>query len=270
MPDIHPNAIVSDQAEIAEGAVIGPFCVVEGNARIGAGTVLKSNVFIGEDTIIGENNLIYHGASLGAISQDLKYEGGPTFLIVGNHNIIREYVTINKGTAINSKTTMGNSNSLLAYTHIAHDCHVGNRVIMSNLSTLAGHVTVEDSAVIAGYVGVHQFCRIGCMSMVGGMTKISKDVPPYTKVQGDPCRVFGLNTVGLERNGMSLEERQRLKQAYNILFRSGYNVSQAVTEIRNKLEITEAVSHLINFIESSERGILRAAGKSARENGAEF
>lgn len=265
MPEIHPTAIISEQAEIAEGAVIGPFCIIEGNAKIGRGTTLKSNVFVGTDTTVGENNIVYHCASLGAISQDLKYDGGTTFLEIGDHNIIREYVTINRGTANNSKTIVGNHNSFLAYTHIAHDCLVGNKVIMSNLSTLAGHVTIEDCAVISGYVGIHQFCRVGCMSIVGGMTKVSKDVPPFTKVQGDPCRVFGLNTIGMERNQLPLEERKVLKKIYKILFLSDYNVSQAIEEICRTLEFTSVVEHFVNFLKTSQRGIFRASGRTDKE-----
>ena len=257
MPKVHPTAQVSKHAELAEDVNIGPYTVVEGNARIGPGTDVKAHVFIGEDTTIGSNNSIYQGAIIGSLTQDLKYDGGRTYLSVGDHNIIREYVTINRGTSDEAFTRVGSHNSFLAYTHIAHDCIVGNHVIMSNLSTLAGHVQVDDAAVIAGYVGIHQFCKIGKMAMVGGMSKVTKDVPPFMKVQGNPAKVFGLNSVGLERNGVDKADRRILRQAYNFLYRSGYNVSQAIEEIRADLEETETLIHLLQFLEKSERGIVK-------------
>lgn len=257
MAEVHPTAQVSKYSELADDVTIGPYTVVEGNAKIGPGTDIKAHVFIGEDTIIGSNNCIYQGAIIGSLTQDLKYDGGRTYLVVGDHNIIREYVTINRGTSDEASTTVGSYNSFLAYTHIAHDCVVGNHVIMSNLSTLAGHVQVDDAAVIAGYVGVHQFCKIGKMAMVGGMSKVTKDVPPFMKVQGNPAKVFGLNSVGLERNGVDKSERRVLRQAYNFLYRSGYNVSQAIEEIRADLEETETLLHLLDFLEKSERGIVK-------------
>lgn len=257
MPDIHPTAQVSEYAELAPDVKVGPYTVVEGNSKIGAGTVVKAHVFIGEDTTIGERNVIYQGAIIGSLTQDLKYEGGRTYLEIGDDNIIREYVTMNRGTAPETKTSVGSNNSFLAYTHIAHDCIVGNHIIMSNLSTLAGHVCVEDAAVIAGYVGIHQFCKIGRMAMVGGMSKVTKDVPPYIKVQGNPAKVFGLNSVGLERNGVDKQERRILRQAYNLLYRSGYNVSQAIQEIKSDLELTPNLKELLEFLEKSERGIVK-------------
>ena len=257
MAEIHPTAQVSRYAELAADVKIGPYTVVEGNAKIGSGTDVKAHVFIGEDTIIGSHNSIYQGAIIGSLTQDLKYDGGRTYLVVGDHNIIREYVTINRGTSDEASTTVGSHNSFLAYTHIAHDCVVGSHVIMSNLSTLAGHVQVDDAAVIAGYVGVHQFCKIGKMAMVGGMSKVTKDVPPFMKVQGNPAKVFGLNSVGLERNGVDKAERRVLRQAYNFLYRSGYNVSQAIEEIRADLEETDTLMHLMDFLEKSERGIVK-------------
>jgi UDP-N-acetylglucosamine acyltransferase len=257
MANIHPTAVVSKDAVLGKNVEIGPYCTIEGNAQIGDDTILKSHVFVGEDTIIGKGNQIYQGAIVGSISQDLKYDGGRTYLYIGEGNIIREYVTINRGTAEGAATTVGNRNAFLAYTHIAHDCTVGNSVIMSNLSTLAGHVEVEDCAVIAGYVGIHQFCKVGTMAMVGGMTKITKDVPPFVKVQGDPARVYGLNSVGLERNGVEKADRRILRQAYNLLYRSGYNVSQAIEEIKSDLEINDTLAHLLDFLERSDRGIVK-------------
>jgi UDP-N-acetylglucosamine acyltransferase len=257
MTQIHPTAVVAESAKIGKDVVIGPYCIIEDNAVVGDNTKLWSHVFVGEDTSLGSGNVVYQGAILGSISQDLKYEGGRTYLRVGNDNIIREFVTINKGTAPETETLVGSNNAFLAYTHIAHDCIVGNSVIMSNLSTLAGHVEVEDSAVIAGYVGVHQFCKIGKMAMVGGMTKITKDVPPYVKVQGDPARVYGLNSVGLDRNGVAKADRRVLRQAYNLLYRSGYNVSQAIDEIRSDLEINPVLASFLEFLERSERGIVK-------------
>ncbi len=257
MAEIHPTAQVSKYAELAPSVTVGPYSIVEGNAKIQEGTVIGAHVFIGENTALGTDNHIFQGAIVGSLSQDLKYSGGQTYLEIGNGNTIREYVTINRGTDDESWTRVGHNNTLLAYTHIAHDCIVGSRVIMSNLSTLAGHVCVEDAAVIAGYVGIHQFCKIGTMAMVGGMSKVTKDVPPYMKVQGNPARAFGLNSVGLERNGMNKTERRILRQAYNFLYRSGYNVSQAIEEIKSDLELTATLQMLITFLENSERGIVK-------------
>jgi UDP-N-acetylglucosamine acyltransferase len=258
MAEIHPTAQVSKYAELSPAVSVGPYSVIEGNAKIKNGTVVGAHVFIGENTSMGVDNHIFQGAIVGSLSQDLKYAGGQTYLEVGDGNIIREYVTINRGTDDDSWTRIGHDNTLLAYTHIAHDCCVGNHVIMSNLSTLAGHVSVEDAAVIAGYVGIHQFCKIGTMAMVGGMSKVTKDVPPYMKVQGNPARAYGLNSIGLERNGMSKTERRILRQAYNFLYRSGYNVSQAIEEIKSDLELTTTLQSLISFLEKSERGIVKA------------
>ena len=256
MAKIHPTAEVSSKAEVADSAIIGPYAVIEGNAIIGENTEVKGHAFVGEDTIIGKNNTIFQGAIVGSRSQDLKYQGGKAWLEVGDSNIIREYCTINRASE-GEKTIIGNNNTFLAYTHIAHDCIIGNRIIMSNLSTLAGHVICEDAAVIAGYVGIHQFCKIGTMAMVGGMSKVTKDVPPYMKVQGNPAKVFGLNSVGLERNGIDKEERRILRQAYNLLYRSGYNVSQAIGEIEGDLEMTDSLSCLLEFLRKSERGIVK-------------
>jgi UDP-N-acetylglucosamine acyltransferase len=258
MAEIHPTAHVSEGVELGENVVIGPYSIIEKNVSIGDGTVIKAHVFIGEDTTIGKGNQIYQGAIVGSLTQDLKYEGGRTYLDIGDNNIIREYVTINRGTGDGERTIIGNQNTFLAYTHIAHDCILGDKIIMSNLSTIAGHSIVGDSVVISGYVGIHQFCKIGTMAMVGGMSKVTKDVPPYVKVQGNPSYVFGLNSVGLERNGVSKEDRRILRRAYHFLYRSGYNVSQAVEEIKKELEIIEPLKVLLDFLETSERGIVKS------------
>ncbi|PCJ19134.1 MAG: acyl-[acyl-carrier-protein]--UDP-N-acetylglucosamine O-acyltransferase [Candidatus Cloacimonadota bacterium] len=258
MVDIHPTAHVSEGVELGENVVIGPYSIVEKNAVIGDGSIIKSHVFIGEDTTIGKENTIYQGAIVGSLTQDLKYQGGRTFLDIGDNNIIREYVTINRGTGDGERTIVGNQNTFLAYTHIAHDCILGNKIIMSNLSTIAGHSQVADSVVISGYVGVHQFCKIGTMAMIGGMSKVTKDVPPYVKVQGNPAYVFGLNSVGLERNGVNKEDRRVLRRAYHYLYRSGYNVSQAIEEIKKELEMIDVLLVFLDFLETSERGIVKS------------
>jgi len=258
MSNIHPTAQIAEGVELGKDVIVGPFTTIEKNVYIGDGSVIHSHVLIGENTRMGKNNQVFQGAIVGSLTQDLKYDGGTTWLEIGDENIIREYVTINRGTSDGGKTIIGNGNTFLAYTHIAHDCIVGNRVIMSNLSTLAGHVEVQDGAVISGYVGVHQFCKIGSMAMIGGMSKVTKDVPPFMKVQGNPAKVFGLNSVGLERNGVTREDRRVLRQAYELLYRSGYNVSQAVEEIKCDLEPIESLKRLLEFLELSERGIVKA------------
>lgn len=254
---IHPTAIIDSSAQIAEDAEIGPFCVVGAEVIIGPGCVLTNHVTVAGPTIMGASNRFYPFCSIGQRSQDLKYNGEPTYLEIGSHNSFREFCTVNRGTAPGSKTVIGNHGNFLAYSHVAHDCTVGHHVIFSNNGTLAGHVIVEDHAVIGGLSGVHQFCRIGRHAILGGCTKIVQDVAPFMIADGNPAELRGINQVGLERRGFSPEAVRSLREAYRFLCRSNLNVKQACEAIREQLEPNEHLEHLLAFVEGSKRGIVR-------------
>jgi UDP-N-acetylglucosamine acyltransferase len=254
---IHPTAIVHPSARLAKGAEVGPYCIVGENVSIGARTKLLAHVVVNGHTKIGEDCEIYPFSSLGMASQDRKSRGELVYTTIGDRTTLREYVSIHRATGEGQTTSVGNDCLLLAYVHIAHNCHIGNGVTMSNLAQLAGHVVVEDFANIGGMVGSHQFVRIGAYSMIGGATKLTRDVPPYFLVEGDPARVWGLNSVGLRRHGFSSETLSELKDCYKLLYRSGKNISQAVGDIK-ALVHTDAGLQLVAFLEAeSERGILK-------------
>jgi len=255
--EIHETAVVSPKAELGRDVVVGPYTVINDDARVGDGTVIGAHVLIDTWTTIGRNNKIFTGAVIGTESQDLKFSGEKSFVEIGDGNIIREYVTINRATEPGGTTRIGNENAILSYCHVAHDCILGNNIIISNVTTLAGHVQVEDRAGLGGYVGIHQFVKIGTMSYVGGWSKVVKDVPPFVRVSGTPLKVYGLNSVGLERNGVSAESRKALKKAYQILFRTGHNVTQAIEKIRSDVEETPEVATFLQFLARADRGICK-------------
>lgn len=256
--EIHPTAIVDKEAEIEDGVVIGPYCIVGKAARIKKGVRLISNVIIEGRTEIGEDTIIYPFTSIGLPPQDLKYKGEDTGVIIGKKNIIREYITIHRASVGGDGfTVIGDNNFLMAYVHIAHDCKIGNSVLMANAATLAGHVKVEDHAVIGGLVAVHQFTRIGSYAMVGGFSGVGQDIPPYMIASGARARLFGLNTVGLKRHGFSEETLSELKRAYKILFREKRTLKDAIKKIQAELPYSEEIRHLIEFIEENKRGICR-------------
>lgn len=257
MSRIHPTAVIDATAHIGQSTVIGPHCVIGAGVTLGEGCRLHNNVTIAGPTTIGGGNEFYPYTSIGHRSQDLKYEGEPTFLEIGDGNTFREFVTANRGTMPGSVTRIGNNGNFLAYAHIAHDCTVGDHVIFSNNGTLAGHVTVGDHAVIGGLSGVHQFCRIGAHAIVGGCTKIVQDVPPFLIADGNPAEVRGVNTVGLERRGFTAPSLRDLRDAYRIVYRNNLNTSQALAVLREQFASSELVSYLADFIASSERGIVR-------------
>jgi len=257
MTNIHPSAVVDPAANLAEDVEIGPFCHVGAGVTLGAGTRLIGHVTIAGPTTIGAGNTFFPYCSVGQRSQDLKYAGEPTYLEIGDRNSFREFCTLNRGTAPGAKTIIGHDGNFLAYSHVAHDCTVGDHVIFSNNGTLAGHVIVEDHAVIGGLSGVHQFCRIGRHAIVGGCTKIVQDVPPYMIADGNPAEIRGINQVGLERRGFSPEQTRALRDAYRILYRSKLNVKQACEKIRSELAPQDVLGHVLQFIESSQRGIVR-------------
>ena len=254
---IHPLAVVHPEARLGRGVEVGPFCLVGEKARIGDGTKLVSNVVVNGHTIIGRDNEIHSFAVIGVSSQDKKYRGEVSYVRIGDRNVIREFVTINRGTGAESDTIIGDDNHLLAYVHIAHNCRIGNRVVMSNLAQLAGHVVVADGANIGGMVGVHQFVRIGRMAMVGGMSKVVKDIPPFMLVEGNPSAVYGLNTVGLKRANIPAESLAELKDAHRILYRSNHNLKEALERLEGKMHSPEGRELLAFLQEETDRGILK-------------
>lgn len=256
--DIHPTAIIDPKAEIEKGVVIGPYCIIKDGVKIKKGTNLISNVIIEGNTEIGENCTIYPFTTIGLPPQDLKYRGEKTAVKIGNNNIIREYITIHRASiGGDGITSIGNDNFLMAYVHIAHDCKIGNSVIMANLATLAGHVVVEDYAVIGGLVAIHQFTRIGAYAMVGGFSGVGQDIPPYTTASGARAKLFGLNTIGLKRHGFSDETINYLKKAYKILFREKLTLKDALKKIQDSLPQTKEITYLVEFIKQNKRGICR-------------
>ncbi|MBE0478453.1 acyl-ACP--UDP-N-acetylglucosamine O-acyltransferase [Candidatus Aerophobetes bacterium] len=261
MMNLHPTAIVSPTAVLGKGVEIGPYCIIGENVLIGDETKIGSNVSIQGWTKIGKRCQIFQGAVIGTQPQDVHYKGEKSFVEIGNDNIIREYVTIHRGTEKESATHIGNNNLLMAYCHIAHNCWVGNGVVIANMGALAGYVRVEDKVIIGGMVGVHQYVRIGAYAIVGGLSKVIKDIPPFTLADGNPVHLWNLNVVGLRRAGFSPATRNHLARAYKIIFRSGLNTSQALKKIENELENIPEVEYLCNFIRTSKRGICKEGSK---------
>lgn len=253
---IHPTAIVSANAEIGSDVEIGPYAIVGENCTIGDGCVISPRATLERNVTLGANVKVGIGTILGGLPQDLKFAGEETTVEIGEGTVIREYTTINRGTAQSFKTTVGRNCLLMSYVHLAHDCHVGNSVILSNVVQLAGHVTVEDKAIISGLSAVHQFARIGRHSFIGGCSRVSKDIPPFLKAVGNPVKLYGLNTVGLQRSGMDEGTIRELKRAYRLFFRSDMNVSQAIERAQTELEPFPEVKELIQFVEASERGVV--------------
>jgi UDP-N-acetylglucosamine acyltransferase len=252
-----PLAYVHPQAKIASNVVIEPFVTIHKNVEIGEGTWIGSNVTIMEGARIGKNNKIYPGAVISANPQDLKYDGEDTTTIIGDNNIIREFVTINKGTKDKWETRVGNNNLIMAYVHIAHDCIVGNNTILANAATLAGHIKVDDWAIIGGLVAIHQFVNIGSHSMISGGSLVRKDVPPFTKAAREPISYVGINSIGLRRRGFDSDKINEIQDIYRTLFLKNKNVSQAVRMIEAEMPATRERDEIISFINSSSRGIMR-------------
>lgn len=252
---IHSTAIIHPGAKIGTGCQIGPYCVIGEHVTLGDQCKLHSHVVIDGHTKLGDRNEIFPFAALGLKTQDLKWKGGITRLEIGNDNVFRETVTVHSATNEGDATVVGSNNLFLTHVHVAHDCILGNHIIMSGFAGLAGHVVVEDHAIFGGYAAVHQFCRIGCHSMMGGCTKVVQDVPPYMIVDGNPGETRALNKVGLERRGFSEESREALKQAHRILFREDLAISNALAKIEAELPPNPEVKHLVDFVRASERGI---------------
>ena len=254
---IHPTAIVDAKAQIGAGTVIGPYCVIAAEVTLGPECWLQHHVTLSGPTRAGARNKFYAYCSIGQQTQDLKYEGEPTYLEIGDENTFREFVTVNRSTSSSGKTCVGNCGNFLAYSHIGHDCTVGDNVIFSNNGTLAGHVQVGDHAVIGGLTAVHQFCRIGRFAITGGCSKIVQDVPPFMIADGNPAKVRGINLIGLERKGFPAENLKPIKEAFRLIYRSKLNTRQAIEAMRKELPQNEEIKEIIEFIEKSERGIIR-------------
>lgn len=254
---IHETAVIHPGARIGKDVEIGPYVVIGENVLIDDGTKIGAHVVIDGWTSIGKNCVIYPSASIGAEPQDLKFRGEKSYVFVGDNTKIREFATINRATGEGEETRVGTDCLMMAYTHVAHNCTVGNHVVMSNAATLAGHVIVEDRAVIGGLAGVHQFVKIGRNAMIGGASKVVQDVPPYVIVDGHPARVSGLNNVGMSRSGISPEVRRNLKKAYKILYRSSLSLDQAIAVMEQELESCPEVEHFLRFLRNAERGICR-------------
>lgn len=255
--NIHPTAIVASTAEIGN-VEIGPYTIIGANVKIGDGTIIGPSVVIDGYTEIGKNNRIYQFASLGSPPQDLKYKNEPTKLIIGDGNIIREHVVINPGTPTGKGvTTIGNKNLFMIGSHVAHDCIVGDETVFANNATLAGHVVIESMAILGGLVAVHQFARIGKLAMLGGGAMVSLDVPPFVIASGDRARLYSVNIVGLRRRGYTKEKIQLIEKAYRLLFRSNYNLEDAIKKVNDELPPDPDIKHIIEFIQTSKRGVCR-------------
>lgn len=253
---IHPTAIIAADAEIAADVEIGAYAIVGEGCVVGAGSVIAPRATLERNVTLGRSVKVGMGSILGGAPQDLKYAGEETSVEIDDGTIIREYVTVNRGTSHSFKTTVGKNCLLMTYVHIGHDCRIGNSVILSNVVQLAGHVTIEDKAIISGLSAVHQFARIGRHSFIGGMSRVSKDIPPFLKAVGSPVKLYGLNTIGLQRSGMEEGAILELKRAYRLLFRSDLNITQAIERAQTELDPLPEVQELIRFVEASERGVV--------------
>jgi len=254
---IHPTAIIHPKAQLGANCEVGPYCVIGEHVTLGEGCRLYSHVVVDGHTKLGKRNEIFPFASIGLRTQDLKWKGGVTRTEIGDANTFREYVTIHSATGDGEVTIVGSDNHILAYCHLAHNVRLGNHIIMSNVATLAGHVTVEDDAVIGGLAAVHQFCRIGRRAMIGGCSKVVQDVPPFMMADGNPAETRTINKVGLERGGISEEAQSALKLCYKLLFREGLTISNALGRIELEMPPLPEVQHLLRFVRASERGISR-------------
>ncbi len=256
--NIHPTALVHPKATIAEGVEIGPYAIIGEHVTIGRDTKISAHVLIEGWTTIGERNHIFSFSSIGTAPQDIGYRNEETYLEIGDDNVIRECATVHRATTKEDrKTVIGNKNFLMAYSHVAHDCKLGNNIIMSNSVALGGHIVIGDHAIVGGIVAVHQFARIGAYAIIGGQSAVTMDIPPYVSAAGNRAQLYGLNLVGLKRKGFSEQAIATLKKAYKILFRSGLTQDEAIQKITAEFPDSREVSHLVDFIQSSKRGITR-------------
>lgn len=255
--NIHPTAIIHPNAKLTEDVKVGPFTIINDEVEIGAGCEIGSHVLIDSGTILGKNCKIHHGVVLGTLPQDLKFEGEKTLLFIGDGTVIREYATLNRGTSWRGKTVLGKNCFIMIYAHVAHDCLLGDHVILANSANLAGHVEIGDWASIGGVVPVHQFVKIGAHSFIGGGFRVQMDVCPYALVGGYPLKIIGLNRIGLKRRGFSEINLEILEKTFRILFRSNLNTTQAIEKIKTEIELIPEVQNILNFVAKSERGIVK-------------
>lgn len=254
---IHPTAIVDPKAEFGADVFIGPYCVIGAGVVLGPECWLQNHVTVMGPTQTGPRNKFYAYCSIGQQTQDLKYAGEPTYLEIGADNTFREFCTVNRSTSANGKTRIGNCGNFLAYSHIGHDCDVGDSVVFSNNGTLAGHVSVGDHAVMGGLTAVHQFCRVGRYAITGGCSKIVQDVPPFMIADGNPAEIRGINLIGLERAQFPTESVKAIKAAFRLVYRSNLNTKQAIAAVRATVSGCAEVDQLVEFIETTQRGIVR-------------
>jgi UDP-N-acetylglucosamine acyltransferase len=254
-PRVHPSAIIDPGAELGDGVDIGPYSIIGPNVAIGAGTRIGPHVVIERDTRIGQDCRVHAGAVLGGDPQDLKYAGEAAMLVIGDRTVVRECATLNRGTSSRGRTEIGADCLLMAYSHVAHDCLLGDNVILANSVNMGGHCELGDWVIVGGMTPIHQFVKVGAHAFVGGSSAVRKDVPPFVKAAGDPLRLFGLNTVGLQRRGFTDAERLELRRAYRLLFQSKQNVRDAVRAVREEMPGATHVETLLSFIEGSERGV---------------
>jgi UDP-N-acetylglucosamine acyltransferase len=257
-PAIHPTALVDPRARLGAGVTVGPFTVIDGDVEIGDGTTIGAHNVITGHTTIGRDNRIFHFCSIGEANQDKKYRGEPTRLAIGDRNTIREYCSLNRGTVQDAGTTrIGNDNWLMAYVHVAHDCQVGDGTVFANNATLAGHVHVGDFTTLGGFVGVHQFVKIGAHVMAGVSSVVLQDVPPFVTIAGNPCATYGINSEGLKRRGFTPEAITALKRAYKTLYKSGLSLADARSELAGQAAAAPEIAPIVEFLAASTRGILR-------------
>jgi len=256
-PDIHPTAVVHPSARLGHNVKVGPHAVIGADVVLGPDCVVGSSVLIDGYTTIGRGNRFFHGAAIGSEPQDKKFQGEKTFVEIGDNNDFREFCTVHLATGEGDQTRIGSNNLMMAYVHVAHNCHIHDNTILANAVNLAGHVEVESSAIIGGMTPVHQFVRIGAFSFVGGGSRLPQDVPPFIKVAGNPIEVAGINSIGLKRQGFDDNEIRNLKLAYRLLYRSRLNVTQALERMAVECELTPRLEELMAFIRRSDRGIVR-------------
>jgi len=257
MSNIHPTAIVSSKAELASDVIVGPYTIIEDDVIIDSGTQIASSVVLASGARLGKNVKIYSGVVIATQPQDLKFGGEKTIARIGDNTTIREYATINRGTVAHGESSVGSDCLLMAYSHVAHDCIIGNNVIMANSVNLAGHIEIDDFAILGGVLPVHQFVKIGAHAMIGGGFRVQQDVPPYSLTAGYPLKIVGLNAIGLKRRGFSAPTIKALQQAYKLLFFSSLNTTQAVEQIKQEVEIIPEVQIILDFISRSNRGMVK-------------
>ncbi|MCM2327284.1 MAG: acyl-ACP--UDP-N-acetylglucosamine O-acyltransferase [Lysobacter sp.] len=258
MSAIHPTAIVDPRARLAAGVRVGPYTVIDGDVEVGEGTTIGAHCVLTGHTTIGRDNRIFHFCSVGEANQDKKYRGEPTRLVIGDRNTIREYCSLNRGTAQDrGETTVGSDNWIMAYCHIAHDCVVGDHAVFANNATLAGHVWIGDHTVLGGFTGVHQFVRVGAHVMAGVSSVVLQDIPPFVTVAGHPCSPHGINSEGLRRRGFTPEALAALKRAYRTLYKSGLTLADAKAELARQAATASEVGAIVEFLATSTRGIVR-------------